>query len=172
MCRLVTCQLKSIFCLVCLAFSKFATGKGAQPHFCQTKSGSGRSSSTRWAKGSEAAPKAHSTCRKQDRDEYIEYFVDWMIGAGLTGEHDRKTVERLAGRFDIYAGTTPLHPDSLFKGLKAVGIVARLIDISPTDPRFIEAKRRGIVRPRLRMYCFPDVVPDVKTIAQYKAMAA
>ena len=34
------------------------------------------------------------------------------------------------------------------------------VDLKPTDPGYAEAKRRGIKRPRVRLYDLPNEVPD------------
>ena len=96
-----------------------------------------------------------------DRQDYIDHFLDWLAERGYTGQLDRWVIESRAQEFNERMKIRALNPDSLFKGLKAAGVTNRLVDLPPTDPRFLDAKRHGVVRPRGRMYRLPPTQPHV-----------
>ena len=96
-----------------------------------------------------------------DRQDYIDHFLDWLAERGCTDELERLVIEKSAQEFNEQMKIRSLHPDSLLKGLKAAGVTNRLVDLPPTDPRFLDAKRRGVVRPRARLYRLPPTEPHV-----------
>lgn len=161
-CRSRTRLSVSIFGRLSAAVCEFMRGTEARPDARQISKGLDIAGDTASVIADGADTKPPSPQSGYNRDDYIEYFVDWLVGQGLTGEHDRETIEFFAQQFDRYARTAPIHPDSLFKGLKAIGIAGRLVDLSANDPRYLAAKRRDVVRPRVRIYCLPDEVPEIK----------
>ncbi len=96
-----------------------------------------------------------------DRQDYIDHFLDWLAERGCTDELERLVIEKSAQEFNEQMKMRPLNPDSLFKGLKAAGVTNRLVDLPLTDPGFLDAKRRGVVRPRTRLYRLPPTEPHV-----------
>ena len=161
-CRSRTRLSVSIVGRLIAAVFEFMRGTEARPDARQNSKGLDLTADTASVTTDRADTKPPSAQPGYNRDEYMEFFVDWLVGQGLAGDHDGETIENFAQQFDRYARTSPLHPDSLFKGLKAIGIAGRLTDLSREDPRYLAAKRRGVVRPRVRIYCLPDEVPELK----------
>lgn len=161
-CRSLTHQFVSIFARPYSAVQVFVRKTELRPDDYQISEGLELVADTASKTTGKTDTKAPPDRCCYDRDEYIHWFTDWTVGQGLSGEFDRETIEYFAQQFDRYARTNPMKSDSLFKGLKAIGIVGRLVDLSSSDPRYLAAKRRGIVRPRVRIYCLPDEVPEFK----------
>jgi len=104
------------------------------------------------------------TTRKTE-NAFLEVFLDWVVANGHAGTHDREGVEDLVRQFNAMFNSTQKEPvkigrNDLFAALSRTGIKGRLIDLPLDDPRYLAAKRKDVVRPRVRLYDLPNQVPD------------
>ena len=95
-------------------------------------------------------------------DDYVAFFLDWVIDRGYTGRFDRDQVEALTREFDGYANTSRIQSNPLFRALGRRGIKSKLVDLDKSDPRYLDKKATGVVRPRMRIYFLPTEVPDLQ----------
>lgn len=106
---------------------------------------------------------------RMDNMSYAEAFLEWVVHLRVSGEQTTEEVEKLAREFESFAGIASINSDALFKGLASAGIKPRVVDLKPSDPSYAERRRRGVQRPRIRLYSLP--VSEASVTSRSREMA-